>query len=295
MSVEVKVSVCICAKNSGTYIGKCLRSLLSQTVNDYEIVVVEDPPFDNTGSIIASFHDERLVYERNPRTFGLSKSRNRCLQLSKGKYVFFTDSDCVVSKDWIAKGLASFGMRNGIMGVEGRTYYVSKDYKSTFSDRSYVKNICGGQFMTCNMAYNKCAVVQIGGFDERYYGSEDLDLALRVMKTGEICFNPEMIVFHQKSIKNPKTYLNMVKRIGQDHPRILLYKKFGDMGLHIWRVISPINLAIMLYPPLILINLFFSPFKTRKDFALLPYTYIFAVFERLQFWASCARQKVFLI
>jgi glycosyltransferase involved in cell wall biosynthesis len=293
--VKPEVSVCICVRASDAFIGGCIRSLLNQTHDDFEIIVVEDPPFDNTAKIIASFHDRRLIYERNQSTFGISRSRNRCLRLSRGNYVFFTDADCVVSPDWIAKGLSSFALRRGIIGVEGRTYYVSKDYKPTYSDRSYVRNLSGGEFMTCNIAYKKKSILKIGGFDERYYGSEDRDLALRAMRTGEICFNPEMIVFHQKRTKNPQTYLYMGKRLGQDHPRVLLYKRFGEKGLSFWRFFNPLNLAIMLCPPLILVNLFFSSFKTRKDFALLPYAYVFAVFERLQFWATCARERVFLI
>lgn len=53
--MQNNVSVTICAKGADKYIGKCIRSLLDQTFNDFEIIVVEDPPFGKTKEIINAF------------------------------------------------------------------------------------------------------------------------------------------------------------------------------------------------------------------------------------------------
>jgi len=295
--MQYNASVTICTKGADNYIGKCIRSLLDQTFNDFEIIIVEDPPFDRTKKIIQAFGEEKIRYTRNQKYLGLTKSRNRCVELAEGNYVFFTDADCIVSKKWIEQGLNSLHKQNCI-GVEGRTYYVSEEYQPRFSDaHSYVENINGGQFMTCNIAYKKSIIKSIGGFDEKYVNSEDRDLALRAMKIGKIQFNPAMVVYHQKITRKPKKFSQMGKNIKYSHPKVLLYKESGDKPLSLWRVVDPINLATVLFPPIVFTKLLFNirSFKTLEDFNLLPYAYLDAVFERLQIWRTCARERVFLI
>jgi glycosyltransferase involved in cell wall biosynthesis len=103
--MKSRTSVCLAVIDSEKYIAACISSLLVQTIRNFEIVVVEDPPYDRTKEILDSFKDRRIVYSRNPIFFGLSKTRNLCVRKAKGKYLFFTDDDCVVSKDWIEQGL----------------------------------------------------------------------------------------------------------------------------------------------------------------------------------------------
>jgi GT2 family glycosyltransferase len=127
-----------------------------------------------------------------------------------------------VSTDWI-QGLESF--QTGVVGVEGKTYYVSEKYVTTFSD-SVIQNKHGGQFMTCNVAYEKSALEKVKGFDERYqHYFEDRDLAFRVRRIGKIVFNPSMIVYHQKVTMAPRNYLKRAQRI---RDRVLLFKRFQD-------------------------------------------------------------------
>ena len=109
MEADVTVALSVC--NSEEKIGSCIKSILAQTVSDFEVLVVEDPPFDRTDKIIASFQDKRIRHFKNKVRLGLSGSRNKGLELAKGKYVFFTDDDCVVSPNWIEQGLISIKER----------------------------------------------------------------------------------------------------------------------------------------------------------------------------------------
>ena len=67
--------------------------------------------------------------------------------------------------------------------------------------------------MTGNIAYRKESIDKIGGFDERLTYFEDRDLAFRIMKNGEICFNPEMIVYHQRTVLTPKEFVKRAHSI----------------------------------------------------------------------------------
>ena len=284
------VSVLLCVRNEEKYIGSCIKSILSQTYEDFEVIIVDDMSNDHTQTIIKEFDDERIRYFRNEEWYGIAKSRNRGLKHAKGEYVFFTDGDCRVPHSWIEEGLKSLKSPDCV-GVEGRIYYVSKDYKPTHSD-AVIENVNGGHFTTGNVAYKRSVVKAVGGFDERLKRLSDRDIALRIMKYGEIRFNAKMIVYHPQVIQTPR---GLIETASRARNRVYLFKRFRDTKSMLWRIVYPLNLVKALFPPLILISLLFHKVKNANDFRLLPYTYVYVVKERLQLWETCARERVFLI
>ena len=277
-------------KNVSATIVDCLHAILNQSFRDFEIIIIDDFSTDDTKELIQKLNDERIKYFKNEKWLGISKSRNKGIQKAVGENVFFTDGDCRVTANWIATGLKSLNDSNCV-GVEGRIYYVSKDYKPTFSDH-VMENRCGGNFMTGNMAYKKAAIEKVGGFDEKLTYLEDRDIAFRVSKYGKICFNPEMIVYHPKVIMTPKRLIESAINIKN---RVHFYKKHRGKEFLFWRIVYPRNIVRLLYPPLIFFSLFFGKFKTSEDFRILPFVYIFLIFQRFYLWKECAKEKVLLI
>jgi glycosyltransferase involved in cell wall biosynthesis len=283
------VSVLICVRNVEKYIGNCLRSIIEQTFTEFEIVIIDDDSTDKTKNLIESFQDKRIKYFKNERWLGITKSRNRSIKLAEGDCLFFTDGDCVVSKDWIEQGL-KFLDNSDCAGVEGVIYYISKEYQPTFSDHSSPRGL--GKFMTGNIAYKRKFVESVGGFDERYDYFEDRDLALRILRSGILEFNPNMTVCIQKETVTPK---KLLKHSPIMKNRVYLFKRFHDKQLISWRIVDMWNLYKILCPPSLLMSLFINKFKTIDDYKLLPFTYIRAISERLQLWKECAKERVFLI
>jgi GT2 family glycosyltransferase len=284
------VSVLMCVRNVEKYIGNSLRSILGQTFADLEIVIIDEyDSNEKTKKIIESFKDSRIRYFRNETFLGIPKSRNLGVKYAKGDYVFFTDGDCVVSKDWIEEGLKSLKNSNCV-GVEGKSYYVSKDYEPTFSDHTYETGC--GKFMTNNIAYKRSVIEKVGGFDIRYTYHEDRDIALRILRIGKIDFNPNMIVYVQKEKATPK---GLVKHAPILKNRVYLFKKFKDKEFISWRVVDPRSLAQILFPPLVFVNLFLNKFENFDDYKLVPFVYVKAILERMQLWRESAKEGVFLI
>jgi glycosyltransferase involved in cell wall biosynthesis len=288
--METVVSVLIIVKNEENFISLCLSSLLAQTFKNFEIIIVDDLSSDATRKKIFAFNDERIRYFVNKKFIGRSQSRNKSLELAKGKYLFFTDGDCYVNENWIEEGMKYLGNPN-VVGVEGKTIYVSEEYKPTRSD-FVVENYRGGQFMTCNIAYKRTVVEKIGGFDERLTHLEDRDLALRAIKQGQIIFNDKMIVHHQKKSMSPKRFLKTADILSN---RVLLYKKFGDNTLLIWRIARPLDLAKLIFPPMIFGSFLVNKYESKEDFDIFPYIYVKLLIERLRFWKMCAKEKVLLL
>ncbi len=283
------VSVLVCVKNGERTIAELIKLVLNQSFRDFEFIIINDGSTDHTERIITRFKDKRIIYLKNNKNRGISKSRNKALFASKGEYIFFTDADALPAKDWIEQGLKTL-LNLDCVGVEGRIYYVSKDYKPTFSD-----HLCenyGGGYHTGNIAYRRDIIISLGGFDERYSYYEDRDLALRVLRKWRIKYNPLMIVYGQQETETPR---DRIRRAEMLKNRVYLFKRFGDRKMMWWRIVHPWSLQRILFPPLIFKSLFSKAFGRSDDYRLLPYTYIAYILERLQLWKLCAKERVFLI
>ena len=99
MSVENPlVSVIVPIYNTAEYLEECLDSLINQTLEDIEIICVEDKSSDDCLKILKEYSkkDDRIILIENDSNQGQSISRNNGLKIAKGEYVAFLDSD-----DWI--------------------------------------------------------------------------------------------------------------------------------------------------------------------------------------------------
>ncbi len=89
------VSVIMAAYNREKYIGYAIKSILDQTLIDFELIIIDDKSSDRTKMIINSFADSRIYLISNKENIGAAKSRNLGISVSKGKYIAVLDSD-----DW---------------------------------------------------------------------------------------------------------------------------------------------------------------------------------------------------
>ncbi len=89
------VSVIMPAYNSETYIESAIRSIQEQTVENWELLVIEDGSKDGTAGLVAKLaaEDQRIRLLPNEQNMGTARSRNRGMDLCRGQYIAFLDSD----------------------------------------------------------------------------------------------------------------------------------------------------------------------------------------------------------
>lgn len=116
------VSIIIPIYNTEKYIKQCLESCINQTYKDFEVIIVDDKSTDNTLSItkniLSSSGINYIIIEKNKRK-GVSNSRNLGIKRSKGKYIYFLDSDDIIKKNAIEE-LVTLAEDNNYMVVYGR-------------------------------------------------------------------------------------------------------------------------------------------------------------------------------
>lgn len=87
------VSIIMPSYNTAEYIAESIESVLNQTYENWELIIVDDCSTDNTDEIVQQFDDERIKYHKNKKNSGAAVSRNRALKLARGKWIAFLDSD----------------------------------------------------------------------------------------------------------------------------------------------------------------------------------------------------------
>ena len=87
------VSIIMPSYNTAPYIRETIQSVLDQTYQNWELIIVDDCSTDNTDEVVASIKDDRIRYLKNEKNSGAALSRNRALREAKGRWIAFLDSD----------------------------------------------------------------------------------------------------------------------------------------------------------------------------------------------------------
>ncbi len=101
MRAEPLVSVIMPAYNCELYIEKAIRSVMDQSFVDWELIVIDDGSKDSTRNIIGRLasEDDRIIFMPNEKNIGVANTRNRGIEISRGRYIAFLDSDDIWCTD----------------------------------------------------------------------------------------------------------------------------------------------------------------------------------------------------
>ena len=112
------VSVLMSVYNSELYLKEAIDSILEQTYENFEFIIIDDCSNDSSMAIIKSYCDERIIVIKNKENIGLAASLNKSIKLSNGEYLIRMDADDISEKNRIIEQV-KFMDRNLSIGVAG--------------------------------------------------------------------------------------------------------------------------------------------------------------------------------
>jgi len=187
---------------------RLLESLAKQTASrkSYEVIVVE-----NGSSVceeIATSHGARYLWLPYGNMYA---ARNAGLRESKGEYILSTDSDCIVAPNWIEAYIDYFRAHPEIAALGGPV----ERYKPETPVQKFGANLVAGQqslnyllpimplpyVVTANCAYIRCALVQVGGYDDDLISGGDVDVCYKLGLAGyKLAICPNAVVYHDNRL-----------------------------------------------------------------------------------------------
>jgi glycosyltransferase involved in cell wall biosynthesis len=169
------VSVIIPAYNEERFIGRALRSVISQTyVEAFEIIVVNDASTDRTAFALDLFKDEITILH-NDKRLGLPGSLNRAIRAARGKYIVRVDADDYVTNDYLYL-LQRFLEANRYMDAAACDYLVVDDAENVLERRDCMQHPIG-----CGIMFRSEHLIDIGLYDDAQLMHEDRDLRARFL------------------------------------------------------------------------------------------------------------------
>jgi len=218
--------------NHAEKLPRAIESILDQTFNNFEYIIVDDASTDNTKSIVESYDDERIHYVRHKENRGGSAARNTGIIKARGRYVAFLDADdewlpgklaaqvkCLEERteDWVAvycdvvskqRGADKY-VRQAVSQALQVTGLTPPEPNTKYGGKQLIREILTGRLSvgggTTLMVRTETAR-HINGFDTVFYRHQDLEFLLRVLKQGKLAFvNEPFAVIHESSDPNPSS------------------------------------------------------------------------------------------
>ena len=232
---DFDVSIIVLTYNSEKTIEKCIKSLIEQDVKDirYEIITLDGGSKDETLRILERYNVSVIVAPRTTIGWG----RNKGVELSRGKFIAFIDSDCIADRHWLETLVnAIVHAQDNVVGIGGPNL-VPRDIPSTikaimFMQRTFLGS--GGTPATyefnkvryvysipnCNAIYRK-SVLTFERYDDQLNVGEDADINYRLTKKGfRLLYIPNAIVWHYQYL-SVKDFLKKVFRYGATMAKLI--------------------------------------------------------------------------
>jgi glycosyltransferase involved in cell wall biosynthesis len=176
------ISVIVPAYNQENYIGRCLRSLLHQTINqdDYEIILINDGSTDKTSYAMELFEGDLIKVIHQDKNKGLPYSLNEGIKMARGKYIVRVDADDYVNKHYLLV-LSTFLEMNEYMDAIACDYILVDAKEAVIATKNCMEEPIG-----CGIMFRKEQIIKIGMYDAEMRIHEDKDMFMRFTKEHQI-------------------------------------------------------------------------------------------------------------
>ncbi|VAY86771.1 glycosyl transferase, family 2 [hydrothermal vent metagenome] len=194
----MKISVVIPTFNRANFLKQTICSILKQSVQVDEIIVIDDGSTDNTELICNSIKHIKYIYQDNR---GVSSARNHGIRISSNNWIAFCDSDDIWHKDKIKKQILFHKNNPNILISHADETWIfnqkiikKKRYQLKPHGYCFEENISYCKIGTSTIMINKSIFDDIGLFDENLTACEDYDLWLRILQKYELGLCEEELI-----------------------------------------------------------------------------------------------------
>lgn len=215
------VTILISVYNGESFIAQCLRSVMSQTYVNLEIIVIDDCSTDDTPLVLKAINDDRLRVLTNETNVGLTASLNEGLLYAKGSYIARLDADDLCCVDRIEKQVDYFrkysdtvllGTKAEYINREGDVINLSNNFKPCTSWAIRFWLCFDNPFIHSSVMFKRDILIEeIQGYNSEFRTNQDLELWSRIVtKYPNQCINMDVPLIKYRvtleSISNHYTF-----------------------------------------------------------------------------------------
>lgn len=223
-----KVSIIVPCYNQALYLPECLDSVLSQTFQDWECIIINDGSEDETDDVIDRYCkiDKRFKYIRQNNQ-GVSAARNNGIKKSNGIYILPLDGDDTISPTYIEKAVTIFESSPKINLVYCKADFFGDMEGEWLLPEYKYELLLWGNCIFCSAMYKRSDFDNTIGYNANMKdGLEDWDFWLSLLNENSIVYRIDEILFHyrQKRLSRNKISTEqsklLTRQIYDNHPNL---------------------------------------------------------------------------
>lgn len=203
MSIPL-ISIILPTFNMGKYISRSIESILSQTVDDFELIILNDGSTDETADLLASYaqKDLRIIVVHNLENLGLIATLNKGLDIARGTFIARQDADNYSLPTRLAQQVCYLKQHPHI-GLVGARVFIVNDHEQTISDNIYPSIFLPPALIPWELLFytyfahdtimaRRDLLLQAGGYRLDRVHAEDYDLWFRLSRITQLAILPSV-------------------------------------------------------------------------------------------------------
>lgn len=186
------VTVLMSVYNSERFLSEAIESILNQTFEDFEFIIIDDASVDGSLAIIKSYNDKRIVLVEHKENQGLPKGLNEGLRLARGRYVARLDADDVSRPDRLKAQFDFMAKHPGVV-VLGSGWNIISELGRKITYQPVAEKLDAGKWILFvstpfghpSVMFRKKDALAVSGYNENLRSAQDYDLWSRLRSVGE--------------------------------------------------------------------------------------------------------------
>lgn len=232
------VSICIPTYNAEKTVVSTVRSILNQTYQNLEILVVDNASTDDTLALLQQFRDPRIEIYKNAKNIGAEKNWSKCIELANGEYIAIYHADDLYRPEMIGKQVHAFMNNEKIGAVFSMANYINiqsevigvHKFPANFKIKNayYFIEIFNFILENQNFLLSPSAMVKseiykkLSPFNyEMFRTSADLDMWFRILKNYPIAILDEKLMDYRMSDTQGSFLYNCLRTDEEDYYRVM--------------------------------------------------------------------------
>ncbi len=242
------------------HLRQCIESILNQTFTDFEFIILNDSPNNaELEKLVLSYDDKRIIYLKNDKNIGISQSRNKLIDVARGKYIAIFDHDDISHPTRLEKQV-DFLNNNPYVGVVGTWthWFGAKDFvrKNPEHDTDIkirLTDVCA--IMHTSAMIRKSVLMENNiKYEEQYTPAEDYRLWGQLMACTEFHNIQEVLVEYRYDEQNTSHRMKTRQEIAHESIKLQICNKYPMYRLEFERQLRRIRVRLFGKIPLVKIK-----------------------------------------
>lgn len=228
MQKSPKISVLLPVYNCELYIKETIDSILNQTIQDFEILVIDDCSTDTTLDIVNQYNDDRIIIITKEKNKGLIDSLNFGISIAKGRYIARMDGDDICLPERFAKQIDFLEKNPNIIlcGTSYKTFGAIEKVIRHPSDHEKISvRLCLSSTFGHPTIMGRKEIFEKHKYNKDFKNVEDYELWSRLIFEGEVANLDEVLLFYRVHENQVSNIYNDEQRIKSINIQLFLFKK----------------------------------------------------------------------